>query len=104
MERISRHTRSAVGGGKYGDHIMTGRVDAIGILPTDIQVWNSSRVTSATVESGEVVAARRPAQSAMDNLDRPTVPADAIFNNFNVHGKGVFNRKWQAVRVFLLRT
>jgi hypothetical protein len=37
MERISRHTRSAVGGGKYGDDIMTGRVDAIGILtPSDL--------------------------------------------------------------------
>jgi hypothetical protein len=30
MERISRHTRSAVGGGKYCDDIMTGRVDARG--------------------------------------------------------------------------
>jgi hypothetical protein len=39
------------------------------------------------VESGEVVTARRLAQSAMEYLDRPTVPADAIFNNFNVHGQ-----------------
>jgi hypothetical protein len=35
------------------------------------------------LEKGEVITARRLAQSAMVYLDRGTVPADAIFTDFD---------------------
>ena len=48
----------------------------------NLRLRTKLRELCVAVEKGDSLTARRLAQSAMEYLDRPTIPADAIFNDF----------------------
>ena len=48
----------------------------------NMKLRSTLRELCSAVEKGDIVAARRLAQSGMALLERPTIPADAIFNDF----------------------